>query len=119
GVRAAVHELAQAVGIGPHRHVEQHVFVVERADGGGVAVLGLQAPHEAGRGFGERVDAVEVGGEIRHDGRVHRALDDADVELGELVGGHGGSSGGVCAAQDTQAPGDATPAAALALAAGT
>ena len=49
-----------------------------------VAGLGLQSPHKAGRPVSERVDAREGGREIRHHERVHRALDNADVQLGKL-----------------------------------
>src|SRR5215831_1607722 len=45
---AAVHELAERVGVLPHRHIDKHILVLEGADRRRVAPGGLQAPHEAG-----------------------------------------------------------------------
>src|SRR5579862_3784272 len=68
--------------------VDKHVLVLEGADRRGIALGGLQPPHETWRALGERVDAVKVCRELRHEGRVHRSPDDADVQLRELVSGH-------------------------------
>src|SRR5262249_5088465 len=45
---AAVHELAQRVGVLPHRHVDKHILVLEGADRRRIALGGLQPPYEAG-----------------------------------------------------------------------
>src|SRR3954453_801371 len=68
----------------PDRHVDDHAIVLVGAQGGGVALLGLQAPDEARRGVGHGVDRVEQRHELGHD----RPAGAADVELGDVEGGH-------------------------------
>jgi len=50
---------------------------------GGVVALADSRQTKAGRGVGERIDAVEVGHEVREDGWVHRRAQAADVDLGQ------------------------------------
>jgi len=90
-VRRVVDVLVERLDISPYRHVDEHVLVLERADGGGITFFGLQPPREARRALRQRVDAFEVRGEVRHDWRVHRPLDDADVQLRKFICGHFGS----------------------------
>jgi hypothetical protein len=71
--------------------LNDHV-VAQRAQRRRVALFGLQPPHEAGRALGEGVDAVEVGDEVGHRRRLERLLHHRDIQLRELILGHGGSS---------------------------
>jgi hypothetical protein len=47
-----------------------------------------QAPDEAGLAVGQRVDAVEVGGEIGDHRVVDGGAEAPDVDLGEVVAAH-------------------------------
>src|SRR5438045_3081176 len=76
-VRRPVDVLVERLDIAPHGHVDEHISVVEWANCGGVAFFGLEPPYESGGTLGESVDPVQIRGEIRHDRRVHRPLDDA------------------------------------------
>src|SRR5271165_27464 len=64
----AVHVLVERFDIAPDGHVDEQVGIVEGANRGGIALLGLQAPDEAGCALGQGVDALEVRGEVCHEG---------------------------------------------------
>ncbi|HEY7070084.1 MAG TPA: hypothetical protein VH479_08225 [Acidimicrobiales bacterium] len=85
---AAVGEVGQRVDRRPHREVDDLQVVVEHLDAGGVARLVLEAPHEAGAGLGQGVDALQVGPEAVDAGVLDRRPQPADVQLGEVHGPH-------------------------------
>ena len=60
----AVDEGAQRLDRLPDRHVDDQAVVAEGADGGGVAVLGLEAPDEARARVGDGVDRREGRDEV-------------------------------------------------------
>jgi len=64
-VQLAEHEFGQVLDVAPHRQVHDDTGTAfgvpaERVDRGGVAVLGLQPPHEAGCNICRGVDRVEA-----------------------------------------------------------
>jgi hypothetical protein len=80
-MRRAVDEFEQLLDRSPHRHVDEKIRVGGREDFGGVAVVALEAPQKAGRGLGQRVDAVERIHEIRQDRIVGWCHDPPHIEL--------------------------------------
>src|SRR5947208_11444050 len=72
-VSRPVDVLVERLDIPPHRHVDEHIGVVEWTNGGGVAFFGLEPPYESGEALGQSIDAVQIRGEIRHDRRDPRA----------------------------------------------
>jgi hypothetical protein len=83
GVGVAVHEGAQRLERLPDRHVD-HQPPAEGADRGGVAVLGLEPPHEPGAGVGDGVDRLEGLAEPRHPRAVERLQRQRDVDLRQV-----------------------------------
>jgi hypothetical protein len=65
-VTAAVDEVSEVIDRLPDRHVDDHPVVVEGADPGRVAVLGLEPPDESLSIVGERVHRVEQRDEVSH-----------------------------------------------------
>ena len=89
-VRVAEHERGERLDRLPHRHVDQDPGAssrvpLERADRGGVAVLGLQPPDEARRRIGQRVDGLQPGHEVSQHRAVQRGLQPPDVDLRKVV----------------------------------
>src|SRR5262249_56798979 len=76
--------LVQSLERLPHRHVEEDQWIVERADRGRIALLGLEPPHEPRARVGDRVDARELGAEALHDLALERRAHARDVPLAEL-----------------------------------
>ncbi len=83
--RVAVDEVAQGVERLPDGQVDDQAIVAEGADAGGVAVLGLQAPDEPGRGVGGALTGSS-GDEVAQQRRVERRAREGDVDLGEVDG---------------------------------
>ena len=84
GVAALVDIGVERVGFGPDREVDDQLWIGRRLQRGGIAVLGLEPPDEAGCGLGEGVDRIERG-EKRGDARISLGGDQpGDVDLGEL-----------------------------------
>jgi hypothetical protein len=76
-----VDERAQRLERLPHGHVQHQAVVVEGAVLGGVALLALEPPDEAGRGVRGGVHRVEGVHELLHHRPIERPARDADVEL--------------------------------------
>ena len=74
------------------RFLDDHAIVVERSNRHGVAVLGLQAPHEAGTPIGQRIDGVQLRPEALHDRVVERCPNSPDVYLRQMETRHVRSS---------------------------
>jgi hypothetical protein len=83
-VRALVDVLLERIERLPHRHVDRHALVRVWPDRRRVAVLGLQAPHEAWAPIRDRVDRIELRAEAVHDRIVDRRAEAADVHLREM-----------------------------------
>jgi hypothetical protein len=60
-------------------------ILLEPAQRGGVAVLGLQPPDEPGRRIRDRVDRIERRREVGDQRTVHRREQPSDVDLREHV----------------------------------
>src|SRR4029077_12367857 len=91
---ALVDELLQRLERLPHRQVDRHEAVVGvRADRRGVAVLGLEAPYEAGTLVGKRVNRIELRPEAVHDRRFEGRPKSADVHLRQVETCHGSLHG--------------------------
>ncbi len=69
----------------PHAHVHELQGVREDLDVGGVALLGLQPPHESVGSIGQGVDPIEILHELGDGGVVGRGDHHADVDLGDVV----------------------------------
>lgn len=84
-----VDEGFQRVDGGPDAHVDDDERIVVVGDVCGVALGGLEAPKEAGAGFGERVNGVEFGDKAGNAGIVDGSNEAANVDLreGEVVHG--------------------------------
>jgi len=89
-VDVGVDERGQRLGRLPHRHVHDDTGTAGRVPfegphGGGVAVLGLQPPHEAGRGIRGRVDRIERGREVSQRRAGQRRAQPGNIDLRQHV----------------------------------
>jgi len=85
-VNGAVGVVFQAVDRLPYGHVKEDAVVLGiGAKVRGIAGLGLQAPDEAGAGFGESVELVETVHEAGHLRVLDWHADAAEVDLGDVV----------------------------------
>src|SRR5262249_54524265 len=84
-VLAAIDVLVEGLDRFPNRHVEQDPLVVERANAGGIAIVSLEAPDEAGAPVGQRIDAVELRHETSHERIVESRSHAGDVGLSEVM----------------------------------
>ena len=88
-VRARVDVGAQRLDRLPDRQVDDDlVVVVDRHRGRVVAAVAGQAPDEARRAIGERVDLVEPRHEAGQLRRIERRDEAGDVDLGQMEGSH-------------------------------
>jgi hypothetical protein len=87
-VAAGVDEGPQRLQGLPDRQVDHDPLVLEGPDGGGVAVLGLEPPHEPGAGVGQGVDRLQGGHEPGQLGGVQRGPHGGHVDLGQVMGCH-------------------------------
>src|SRR5689334_13399611 len=88
GVSASVDELLQRLERFPHGHVDRHAFVRKRPDRHGIAVVGLEPPHESRTAIGERVDRAQLRAETFHHRIVDRGAEAADVHLRQMETRH-------------------------------
>src|SRR5262245_11039725 len=94
-MRAAIDELLQRLKRFPHRQVDRHAVIVGiRPDGGGVAVFGLESPHESGSSIRERVDRIQLRAEPFNERVVDRRPQATDVDLREMKTGRRPRIGG-------------------------
>ena len=89
-VSIGVHERGERLGSLPDRHVHDdpraaRLIPLEGAHRGGVAVFGLQPPHEPGRGVRRRVDRIERGHETGELRAVERSPQPPDVHLRQHI----------------------------------
>ena len=104
GVAGLVSVVEEGVGGLPDAEVDDDQRVVVDADGGGVALFGLEPPDEAGGVFGETIEGVESGHEGLDARVVERGDEAGDVVLRKVVfhgalivsevAGHAGSARG-------------------------
>lgn len=78
----------------PDAHVDEHLGAIALLPGeaghrGRIALVGLEAPHEARGGVCHRVDRVESRKEPGHLGGIASGGQPTDVHLGKLVGHSG------------------------------
>src|SRR6266511_3953053 len=87
-VCAPVDELLERFEGFPHGHVDGHALVGERSDRHGIAVFGLESPHEPWTAVGQRIDGVQLGAEALHDRIFERRSNSPDVRLRQMETSH-------------------------------
>src|SRR5262249_35285725 len=83
-MNCAIHVVLKRFHRLPYRHVDEDAIVIVRAKISGVALGGLQAPHETRTAIGEGIDLIQPGDEASHDGIVERSLHASDVDLSNM-----------------------------------
>ena len=68
----------------PDGHVDQFERIFGIDNIGCVSGAGLQPPYKAGRGFGQRIDRIEVRLKRRHHGRIHGSENAPCVHLSQM-----------------------------------
>src|SRR5437016_4353275 len=87
-VRALVDKLLQRFERLPYGHVDRHALVGVWPDCRGIAVFGLQPPHESRTPVRERIDGVELSAEALHDGVLERGPKQTNVHLRQMKACH-------------------------------